>query len=290
MMENLNSTHLYVTANSYPVLMEGLQALTKQGISPEVLSELLISPILAVPVRKLASLTQSYVQDASLVNLSLKKVEGMIKSLDNVNYDQLNDDQRERIMKFAEEVDHIDSLIRNDIYKNLSELHKSLFHKLHSQIKHNQDFLYSVGQCLDQNIDLISQKVGINVEWTQGKQISQWEEIEGWLSRYGDVDRSEIYAFRTQDASPQEELVQFIKTIVYAESLVACKDKASEGKGIFSSSKAEKIFKTCNKTSIPMPELKEEDISIELFEQMEGIYEEIESYKRNINLHSTTVS
>jgi hypothetical protein len=263
--------------------MQGLQRLTKKKISPEVLSELLCAPVFAIPVRKLAALTQSYVQDASLVNLSLNKLIIIIDCLDKVNFEQLNDEQKSRIVKFAEEIDHLDGLVRGEVYEGLASLYKDLTNKLNNQNVHNQDFLKSLEQCLDQNIAHISQKIDANVEWTQGKKILQWEEIEGWLSRYGDVDRSKTYVFRTQEATPKEELEQYIKTIVYAESLIACKDRADEGKGMFSSSMAEKAFKACNKTPVPMPELQEEsEISMDLFEQMEGIYEEISKMHEEI--------
>ncbi|MDC3180948.1 hypothetical protein OAT84_02260 [Gammaproteobacteria bacterium] len=275
-MENLNSTHLYVTANSYPILLSGYQALSKEKVSPAVLSHLLTSPLYTIPVRKISSLAQTYVQDASLINLSLNKSKKVVKILEEIDYDQLNDTQRSRIISLSREVDQIDFLLRGEIFNELNGLHKELHTKLKNQIDYNNEYIKSLGTCLDERLAYVSKALKMDIEWTQGKAIVHWDQVDAWLSRYGEVDRSSIYVFRKEGVSPQEDLDNLFKTIILAEVLIAYGLDAKINKGMLSSTLGEKAIKLCRKMPVALPVLKEEDaISISLYEHTSEIHKAI---------------
>ena len=58
--------------------------------------------------------------------MSLTKIAAIIERLDHVDYDQLTDAQKNRLVSYAKEVDGLNDFIRGEIYQKLTELHNEL--------------------------------------------------------------------------------------------------------------------------------------------------------------------
>ena len=130
-----NSSHMYIMAHSYPQLYYCLQGITALPMDRVVLDKMLRSPVLSIPAGHAAEMAQVYVDDTSMINVVLDKVNKIIKTLEVVNYDHLTDAQRSRISEFAKEVDAIDEDVRSKVYQEMSFLHFTLNEKLEIQKK-----------------------------------------------------------------------------------------------------------------------------------------------------------
>jgi hypothetical protein len=266
--------------------MNGLQALTREKLSPQLFSKLMMEPVFSIPAHLLSNLAQTYVKNASFINLSLTKIAAIIERLDHVDYDQLTDAQKNRLVSYAKEVDGLNDFIRGEIYQKLTELHNELHEKVAQQIQANQQFIVSLGSYLDQLMAHVREQTGLDIQWTQGKSILLWDEIEGWLSRYSGVDREDVMSLRNKNVEPYEELEQFLKTIVYSEALIASVDHPdNEAKGMFSSTVSERAKKACLKFKFELPKCAEiQEMKEDLYEHMTELSEKVRMLEEEVHL------
>ena len=234
-------TYIQVLAATHPALKKAYGQIIGE-FSSDVLERYLNSPVYNKVIMDLSVIAQSYSSNYNKINITLNRLTSLVDIVSDINYEHLDEEQREELPVLAQEIDQMSNYIREELYPKAVEGRTYMEKQLSERFGLSQSYLEQVNSEAERIISEVNSEFGSKVEWKEGKAIISITELEAWIDRNSQINTKVLEKLK----QPVEDVESFVKALICMEVL----QSTSTGKGEEENDNSMKIFKYINKSSL----------------------------------------
>lgn len=215
-MNKVFGTHLHVLASTYPELKHALEQLIQEEVTSDSLQKYERSPMYSTIISDMAITISKYASNYHKINIILTRLNTLIDTVGEVNYEHLSDLQKAELPELAGEVDKINNHIREEIYPVTIGDKQQVLDTLHDLSDKGLRYIDHVYSQMVSQMSQISSEVGVDISLDEGKTIVSQQDLDNWLDRNSQVNQGLI----SKLMKDRENVEGFCKVILALEALI----------------------------------------------------------------------
>lgn len=234
-------TYIQVLAATHPALKATYCEIMGE-VNTDILERYLSSPVYNLAVMDLSVIAQSYSSNYNKINITLNRLTNMVDRVSDINYEHLDEEQREDLPSLAQEIDQMSQYIREELYPKAVEGRTYMEKQLSDRFNLVTDYLEQVNTEAERIIAEVNTEFKLNAEWKEGKAVISLSELQAWVDRNSQVDAKILQDLQAQDG----EAETFVKALICLEVLQSISTNTTDT----NNDQAKKIYKFINKKTL----------------------------------------